>query len=43
MGRVQLAGGAFGLMTAFSAWYTGFSMILSAEDRPVIRLPLGIL
>ncbi|KAJ7848289.1 GPR1/FUN34/yaaH family-domain-containing protein [Mycena olivaceomarginata] len=36
------AGGVFGLITAFIAYYVGVSEMLAAEQRPVVTLPLGV-
>ncbi|CAA7259419.1 unnamed protein product [Cyclocybe aegerita] len=35
------AGGVFGIITALIAYYIGFSEMLSAERRPIGRLPIG--
>lgn len=40
---VNKAGGAFGLITAFIAYYIGVSEMLAAERRAIIALPLGTL
>jgi succinate-acetate transporter protein len=40
--RVTKAGGVFGIITAFIAYYIGVSEILTAERRAVLRLPLGV-
>ncbi|KAJ7350006.1 FUN34 transmembrane protein [Mycena albidolilacea] len=39
---VLKAGGVFGLITAFIAYYVGVSEMLAAEQRPVVTLPLGV-
>ncbi|KAF9477843.1 hypothetical protein BDN70DRAFT_880696 [Pholiota conissans] len=39
----QKAGGAFGIATALIAYYIGLSELLEGEDRPIVRLPRGIL
>ncbi|KAF9463687.1 Gpr1 family protein [Collybia nuda] len=36
---VQLAGGAFGIIVAFVAYYIGLSDLLAAEEHPFIVLP----
>ncbi|KAH9475870.1 Accumulation of dyads protein 2 [Psilocybe cubensis] len=36
------AGGAFGVATAFIAYYVGLSELLASEDMTVVSLPLGI-
>ncbi|KAG6810795.1 hypothetical protein H0H92_010307 [Tricholoma furcatifolium] len=36
------AGGVIGVVTAFIAYYTGLSELLSAEEHPIVRLPLGV-
>ncbi|PPQ88203.1 hypothetical protein CVT25_005168 [Psilocybe cyanescens] len=36
------AGGAFGVVTAFVAYYVGLSELLSSEDMTVVSLPLGV-
>ncbi|KAF7337226.1 Ammonia transport outward protein 2 [Mycena sanguinolenta] len=38
---VTKAGGAFGIITAFIAYYIGVSEMLAAEQHAVIALPLG--
>ena len=37
------AGGIFGALTAFIAYYIGLSELLSSEDIAIIHLPLGII
>ncbi|KAJ6464535.1 FUN34 transmembrane protein [Mycena sanguinolenta] len=39
---VTKAGGVFGIITAFIAYYIGVSELLGAERRAVIVLPLGV-
>ncbi|KAJ7924149.1 FUN34 transmembrane protein [Mycena leptocephala] len=39
---VTKAGGVFGIITALFAYYAGMSEMLTAERRPVVRLPLGV-
>ncbi|KAJ7098509.1 FUN34 transmembrane protein [Mycena belliarum] len=39
---VTKAGGIFGIITAFIAYYMGVSELLRAERRPVASLPLGV-
>ena len=39
---VTKAGGIFGALTAFIAYYIGLSELLSSEDMAIIRLPLGM-
>jgi hypothetical protein len=41
--KVQTAGGAFGIVTAFVAFYTGLSILLANEEKAICRLPLGVL
>ncbi|KAJ7347736.1 Gpr1 family protein [Mycena albidolilacea] len=38
---VSKAGGAFGIITAFVAYYIGLADLLAAEKAAVVRLPLG--
>ena len=38
----QKAGGVFGTITAFIAYYVGLSELLASEDMAVVRLPLGV-
>jgi succinate-acetate transporter protein len=40
---VTKAGGIFGALTAFIAYYIGLSELLSSEDMAIIHLPLGII
>lgn len=37
------AGGAVGLATALIAYYIGVSEMMTAEKKPIVRMPLGIL
>jgi hypothetical protein len=39
---VTKAGGVFGIITAFIAYYIGVSEMLAAEQRALIALPLGV-
>ncbi|KAJ7091301.1 GPR1/FUN34/yaaH family-domain-containing protein [Mycena crocata] len=39
---VQKAGGGFGILTAFIAYYIGISELLAAERTAIFRLPLGV-
>ncbi|KAJ7167983.1 GPR1/FUN34/yaaH family-domain-containing protein [Mycena filopes] len=39
--KVTKAGGVFGIITAFVAYYIGVSEIMAAERRAVLRLPTG--
>jgi succinate-acetate transporter protein len=39
---VQRAGGGFGVATALVAYYIGISDLLTAEAKPIARLPLGV-
>jgi uncharacterized protein len=39
---ITKAGGGFGVITAFIAYYIGLSELLAAEDMAVARLPLGV-
>ncbi|KAJ7606645.1 Gpr1 family protein [Roridomyces roridus] len=39
--NVLKAGGAFGIVTAFIAYYMAFSDLLAAERAPIIGLPMG--
>jgi len=41
--RVQKAGGVFGIIGSLLCFYIGVSELLSAELRPLVRLPLGVL
>lgn len=36
------AGGIFGIIGSFIAYYVGLSELLTAEQRAVLRLPLGV-
>ncbi|TFK24021.1 Gpr1 family protein [Coprinopsis marcescibilis] len=36
------AGGVFGVVTAFVAYYAGISELLAAEDMAIVRPPLGV-
>ncbi|KAF8908173.1 Gpr1 family protein [Gymnopilus junonius] len=36
------AGGGFGAITAFIAYYVGLSELLASEDMVVLRLPIGV-
>jgi succinate-acetate transporter protein len=38
---VSKAGGAFGIITAFVAYYIGLADLLAAEKAAVVGLPLG--
>jgi succinate-acetate transporter protein len=38
---VTTAGGAFGIITAFIAYYIGLSDLLAAERAAVVGLPTG--
>ncbi|EEB92004.1 hypothetical protein MPER_09549, partial [Moniliophthora perniciosa FA553] len=40
--NVAKAGGVFGVLTAFVAYYIGLSELLTAEKKAVARLPLGV-
>ncbi|KIM43556.1 hypothetical protein M413DRAFT_443484 [Hebeloma cylindrosporum] len=40
---VTKAGGIFGALTSFMAYYIGLSELLSSEDMAVVHLPLGII
>ncbi|KAJ7455731.1 Gpr1 family protein [Mycena latifolia] len=40
--KVTKAGGVFGIITAFVAYYIGVSEMLFAERRAVVSLPLGV-
>jgi succinate-acetate transporter protein len=40
---VTKAGGIFGALTAFIAYYIGLSELLSSEDVAIVHLPLGII
>ncbi|KAJ7095558.1 Gpr1 family protein [Mycena epipterygia] len=39
---VQKAGGVFGIITGFIAYYIGVSEMMTAERRAIVRLPLGV-
>ncbi|KAJ7737429.1 Gpr1 family protein [Mycena maculata] len=39
--KVQKAGGVFGIITAFIAYYIAVSELLTAEHRALVGLPLG--
>lgn len=39
---VTQAGGAFGAITAFVAYYVGLSELLASEDMTVVNLPIGV-
>ncbi|KAF5321062.1 hypothetical protein D9619_000138 [Psilocybe cf. subviscida] len=39
---LQRAGGGFGVATALTAYYIGISDLMTAETRPIFRLPLGV-
>ncbi|KAF5376192.1 hypothetical protein D9757_009304 [Collybiopsis confluens] len=41
--QVLKAGGVFGIITGLIAFYIAVSELLRAEDRAVVRLPLGVL
>ncbi|KAF4619878.1 hypothetical protein D9613_004740 [Agrocybe pediades] len=43
MANITKAGGIVGIIVAFIAYYIGVSEMLSAEARPVMRLPLGVM
>ncbi|KAJ6486919.1 Gpr1 family protein [Mycena sanguinolenta] len=40
--KVTKAGGVFGIIAAFVAYYVGVSEMLAAEQRAIITLPLGV-
>jgi len=40
---VGRAGGVIGIFTSFMAYYIGLSELLSGEERPIFKLPLGML
>ncbi|GLB34381.1 putative GPR1/FUN34/yaaH family protein [Lyophyllum shimeji] len=42
MPSLAKAGGAFGIVTAVSAFYVGISGLLAAEETAFMRLPLGV-
>ncbi|KAJ6533937.1 GPR1/FUN34/yaaH family-domain-containing protein [Mycena vulgaris] len=39
---VQKAGGGFGILTAFIAYYIGVSELMFTEQRAIFNLPLGV-
>ncbi|PPQ66922.1 hypothetical protein CVT26_010011 [Gymnopilus dilepis] len=40
--KVTKAGGVFGTITAFIAYYVGLAGLLASEDNPVFLLPVGM-
>lgn len=44
-GKASLAraGGGFGLATAMVAYYIGVSMMMAAEQKPIVQMPLGMI